>query len=542
MTTPFGAPFQQIQRSTTSELELELTLGYDVSNTPTNLRGGATPNSDNFIMREGRLEPRPMLSGLTDAVGATAPELAALGFRNAGGLEHVDVNGVRTIILSNDGGSLVMLQGSSGTWAGRIPFAGGIAPALSGDAYWDWTQIFYDQANDNAAIGVTSDRQGIYAAVPSLGIASVLTGSPGAKCVVAFDHYILAGNTEENGETFIQRVRWCDRGSISSWTGGLSGFEDLLGAKGELMRMLPLDAGVVLFFEDEIWKGAPVEFPNIWRFTPFDPTLGCPYPRTATVTPKGVMFMSRNFQVHLIPKDGSGVVPIGTPIHRSIRSNIAQAKNAFSAYDGLRDLYQLYYAKSGDSAGVPRQAVWLDMMTGAWAPQSFGSHALSTVFQANLSQDSVPTWDDVTTAWDNMGVSWNALMGLGNERQTVVAVASHGTAYELRSTATNDFGQPVLSFWESRELGGGQPGQQKTLTEIRLDYAAESRSTVSVRALNVATFSAGTALPLPVTSRDSQAIAYPYDASRYPAVRLEATDQQGYSLKRLQVLMRIGAR
>src|SRR3990167_5361996 len=94
--TPFGTPLPPAPRSLTSTIIVEPTIGFDLSRSALNIADGATPNSDNFIMREGRLTPRPMLSLLTDAANSAVPVSA----RMLGGLEVVGVSGARYILVN----------------------------------------------------------------------------------------------------------------------------------------------------------------------------------------------------------------------------------------------------------------------------------------------------------------------------------------------------------------------------------------------------------------------------------------------------------
>ena len=554
----FGRPFEQpTLRSIVSTLIVEPTIGYDVAHVATNLPLGATPNSDNFIMREGRLEPRPTLSLVTDSLGLnnSTPGDISLATPLTGGLEIVDVNDLRYIYVSYSQNSVGLkshhwLQGFSGTWRAANP-TNGVALTLAPDTYWDWVQAYYDAVDNNAALGVTSERQGIYAWVAGATSYSTLTSSPGATCLAVFDHYVLAGNVEDGGNVYPQRVMWSDRGSISSWTGGLSGFDDLLGARGGINRMMNLDNRVAVFFDDEIWMGMPVDFPSTFRFIPFDSHVGCPYPWTVANTPKGPLFMARNFQLYLLPKEGGSPVPVGQPIHRSIRDAIVSAPKAHGVYDGIRDMYQFNYS-SGGSGNLPHNAVWLDLNTGAWAPQSFSSRtgaaqdiALTRGFQANLPTSRGSTWDDYSTAsiaWDAEAMTWDDMLGIGSERQSVIYGTSSGSVLQLNSRGTNDLGRPVVAFWETKKLGDEWPGQQKTVTKVQADYSAASNSTLTVRTLAGGTFSTGTRMQLPASSAGSQAEAYPYTTARYAAVRFESESQRDIALERFFVTMRVGGR
>lgn len=548
MTTPFGAPAQVQPRSVVSTLIVDPAIGFDVARSPLNLPAGATPNSDNFLLREGRLTPRPMLSKLTDVNNSGNPVTA----RMLGGAEIVNVAGTRYLLVAPAAAQLFWLQGRSGTWtAANYASAFGVNDPPTSDNkydYWDWTQIFYDRTEENIAVGARIDRhEGLYCWEPGSVVFSTLTGSPGARCVVAFDNYLLAANLNEGGETFIQRIRWSDRGSASSWTGGLSGFEDLLSAKGGINRMLPLENRIAIFFDDEIWMGSPIDFPHTFRFDPFDPKVGCPYPWTATETPLGIVFMARNFQLYLLPKTGGPAQPIGQPIHRSIRNSIVQPGRAFGLYDGVYGHYQFYFS-SGESGNLPHRAAFLDLASGAWAPQSFASSTTADIgltrgFGANIPLSRASTWDDLTpSTWSDLNVSWDDLLGLGNERQVVVLGTSSGTVYTYDSTVTSDDGSPVRNVWESQLLGEQWPGQQKTMQRIDIDYVAPSASSLSVRALQGTAFAAGERVSLTTTSAVSQVPAYPYVPSRYAAIRVEAEGQPDFELHRFHVTMRIGGR
>ena len=554
----FGRPFEQpTLRSIVSTLIVEPTLGFDVAHVAQNLPLGATPNSDNFIMREGRLEPRPTLSLLTDALGNATTNLFGIAYATpvTGGMELVDVNEQRYVLVSFSASSLGakvlhFLPGLASVWQ-TANAANQTGWSLGPADYWDWAQAYYDALDDNVALGVPTGRQGMFVWEPNATSFSTLTGAPGATCLAVYDHYVLAGNVQDGGQTYLQRVMWSDRGSISSWTGGLSGFDDLLGARGGINRIIALDNRVAVFFDDEIWVGAPVDFPSTFRFVPFDSTLGCPYPWTVANTPKGPMFMARNFQLYLLPKEGGSPMPIGQPIHRSIRDSIVQAPKAHGVYDGVRDIYQFNYS-SGGSGNLPHNAVWLDLNTGAWAPQSYSSGtgvnediALTRGFQANLPSSRGSTWNDYSTAsiaWDDESRTWDDMLGIGSERQSVLYGTSSGSVVYLNSRGTSDLSRPVMSVWETKKLGDEWPGQQKTVTKVQLDYTAASNSTLTVRTLRNGAFSTGTRMQLPAASAGSQGEAYPYESNRYAAVRFESEGQRDISLERVFVTMRVGGR
>lgn len=544
MTTPFGAPFELRSQSLVSTLIVEPTLGLDTSKSPPNLAPGFTPNSDNFIMRDGALEPRSMLS----LVNNTPQPMAA---RVLGGIDIVSVAGAHYPLVS---GTTQIAWYNNPAWsvASYVSAAGFSDPPAGSDTnYWDWTQIYDADIDENIAVGALGSRQSLYCWAAATGVFSTLTGAPGATSVAAFDNYLLAANVTDADGTEVQRVRWSDRGNPSNWTTGLSGFEDLLAAKGAITRMLPLENRVAVFFDDEIWYGVPVQFPGIWQFTPLDTTVGCPYPWTATVTSQGVLFVARGFQVYLLPKEGGAAQPVGQRLHRTLRDTIVQPTRAFGVHDPINTQYQLYYPIANDES-LPTRAAFLHLDSGAWAPQSFSRTtdylALTRGFSTQFGYSRASVWDDYSestgSTWNQLaGMSWNDITGTGDARASVFLGSSAGTIYSLSSAATSDNGNPVQSFWESAPLEGGAPGVQKSISEIRLDYTAPSPSTLTVRTSpsQGAAFDAGTLVSFASISNVSQAVAYTRQASRYPVVRVESEGQQ-YRLHRLHIAMRFGGR
>src|SRR2546422_7925165 len=103
----FGYPARVGQQdSLDSVLIVEPTLGLDVSHPSVNAPMGATPYSENFIIRDGGLEPRPVL-----ALKNANPQLVD---RVLGGAEVVSVTGIRYPFVS---GSTRPIWYSNGSWS-----------------------------------------------------------------------------------------------------------------------------------------------------------------------------------------------------------------------------------------------------------------------------------------------------------------------------------------------------------------------------------------------------------------------------------------
>lgn len=525
---------------------VEPTLGINVSQPSVDAPQGSTPNSDNFIMREGGLEPRPMLSRR----GATP---APLGTDVVTGLyELTSVTNARFPIASGTTRIAVYGQASAPNDWSVLSYvsAGGMndPPNLTaGSHYYDFAQIYFALRDENIAYMAAGSYQTLYVTQSDTTVFSSMTGAPRARFVASLDNYVMAFNIREGSADYVQRAQWLDRGSASSWTGGLSGFEDLLSMRGQGTRIWVQDNKFLLSSDQEIWQAVQRDYPFTWSFAPYDTSRGAPYSWTITQTPLGTMFLGKDYQVYLLPKGGGPSQPIGQPLHRSIRNLIDQPSRAWAVYDNTYGQFQFYYPIKGGS-GYPQRAVFLDINEGSWAPQSFdrtgGALSVTRGAEVYLSS-SATTWGGLQAAgirWADLNMSWADLGGVSEQRAVMVGTSSGTLAY-LNSVATSDFGTAVEMFWQSNGQFGNDPLHQKTVNEFRVDYQSDSASSLTVRFSQTLgqSFGVETQINLPAVSGISQAMVYPYVAARYPLFEVR-TQNARPRLFRFHLQARTGGR
>lgn len=543
MSPRWGSPLNVKARSSESILIVEPTYGVDASQPSVDAPLGSTPASVNYIFRDGAIEPRPMLS----ARGATPQPFGAVPI--LGGWDLVSVANVHYPVISSTtrwatyGQSATPNGWSVLSYVSSFGFAD--PPALASTDYWDFTQIYSAVPDEMIAVAASSSYQSLYCTKSNSTLFSTLTTAPQARYVTAFDNYLVAFNIRQNAANYEQRVQWSDRGNPSNWTGGLSGFEDLLAMPGQGTRIIAQEHRLILFSDSAIWQGVPRDWPYTFSFAPLDSSVGCPYPWSIAETPLGVIFLSKDYQVYLLPKGGGTAQPIGQKLHQSIRNNIDRPERSWAVYDHTYSQYQLFYPSKGGS-GTPQKAVFLNIADGSWAPQAFdesgGNISLTRGFEVRLSS-SATTWGALgAMTWAQAGVTW-ADMGGSSEARAVLAGSSSGTLYTFSSTATSDNGTAVESRWRSTGLVGDDPSHQKTVREFRVDYQGDSASSMTVKfSQNLGgSFQQGQALDLPAASGLSQAVAYPYVSARFPQFEISS---QGFRYKafRMYVQFRRGGR
>ena len=521
-----GIPLNARIASAESTAIVEMSWGFDVSRPSVNLPLGGTPVSDNVILRDGAIELRPTLSLFT---GNPHPQgnVPALGLYE---LETVD--GFNQHVESGTTRHAVFGQGSAPNEWSLLSYLPGNGvddpPSLINADSWDYAQVYSAAANENLVYMATSSYQTLYAHVAGTGVFSTMTGAPQARFVAAYDNYIVAANLREGAANLVQRVQWNDRGSASSWTGGLSGFQDLLDMRGEITRIIPYETGVFVFSDEEVWRGQPLSTGvDVWTFARYDSSRGCPYSWTVTNTPLGIMFLGKDYQVYLLPKGGGPSQPIGPKVQRRIRTTIDYPERAWSVYDNTYQQYKLNYAIAGGS-GFPQRGVWLDIPTGAWMPQSYdsagGGLSLSRGIEGQL-RSSATTWGGLFAAgptWATVTGTWDDYAGRDQGR-AIIAGSSNGTIYYDSSTGTSDNGTAVPQVWQSGALLGGDPSQQKTVTKLLTDYQATTASKITVQyTQDVGASFHSSSVSLPAISSMSQADSYPYFGARYPAFEVTA--------------------
>ena len=517
----FGNPIPLPAKSRQTVLVVDPTGGFRSDVAPTNLPPGYTPDAQNYLVREGMLEPRPMLVRRTTQTVRNSPIL--------GGLEAVDVQGASYPFASH-ATNPVWYSGGSWSQLSYVSAAGvNEAPSNSNNSLWDMTQVYgYPLQDENLVIMASPSYQTLYCWQSGTTVYSTLTGAPRALAVAIFDNYVLAFNIQEGSNNYVQRVQWNDRGSVSSWTNAnsLIGSIDLLDARGFGTRLLPQEDRCIAFTSREVWELRSVGLPSIFDYRAVDRTIGCPFPQTAADTPNGVIFLGNDYNLYLLPKGGGAAQPIGGAIHKTIRDTIDYPQRAWGRFNRLTNQYELHYAVRGGEA-YPTRAFYLDLVGGAWMPQVF-AQPLSYGWMGSLGTNSVgTTWAQAAAA----GLRWADMTGTWGDQAGSAGVgplapydgSSNGTIYYESSSATNDDGQTVTCRWRSHAIAGSDPAAQKTVTIIRVDYQAQSASSLTVRMSQDVggSFDNGVEEALPASSVLSQARADVFSPSRYPMFEVE---------------------
>jgi len=87
------------------------------------------------------------------------------------------------------------------------------------------------------------------------GLLADLAGSPPiAKTICSFQSRLITGGTTETGTAHPQRVRWSSAGTIETWSGGTSGYIDLVDTVDWVMHLKLLRGKCMVYKDYSIWE------------------------------------------------------------------------------------------------------------------------------------------------------------------------------------------------------------------------------------------------------------------------------------------------
>ena len=522
----YGFPPPQPPSSTHTVRMVPLTQGVRLDTAWPLQVPGSSISMTNFIPLEGKLIPRSRLSsintirGLNAAYGMTefiySSQFGQAVVWYSAASTHAIVLSTGSIskasFVSAGGLGVADLEDQQGGWQYAVAFGENLGVGenmlVAAGSSYDTLLCLYQQ-------GGTSAGAAVY---------SYLTSAPKAVAVCAFDNYVLAFNTSA-GAAFVTRVQWCVRGEPFNWTGEGSGFEDLLEMSGVGMAVRGMSDGRVILFSDrEIWYGIRAAYPAQFQFYPLDKSVGCCAPRTIADVPGGLLFLSTDWRLCLLPAGGGPAQRIAPHVAEWLRrrASVDSVQGTWGLYDPYLNTYTLYIEKSGTIT----EALVLNLGTGEAGFLAF------TFGQA---------------PWAGVGLGTTLASNYFGKSEGVLFADSTGTVYSTNSTLAYDSSsvetQVVTSTWRSAPIATDLAGGWKQILDVNVDYQATSRATVVLRmAADGNTFeTTGQSISLASAPIVGRAKGEVYTGGYAPVVELYSTST-GYELHRLDVTMNLGGR
>ena len=534
-TVPEYGQYQQLQMPQTRVTRAEpLTFGLNTKVAPPDLPPGATPTAQNFLVRDGGIEPRYKLAQFGAASGLHDYTLGATEYSTTTGARYPVFASAGTLAYWNPSGV------SGAAWYSLSYYTKGYQndpPTGANTDYWDFATVYDPVLDENALIATNGVNQAFWWGGPASSTATVysaLTSGTSliAKYVAEFDNRVVFGYINDGqGHILPQRIVWTGQGA--PYTANLlasdGGYYDILDAQGRIQRLVTDGARLLVFFEGEIWQGYKADYPFDFQFVRLNPTLGLAAPFSVAKTPAGVAFLGSDYKAYLIPPGGTPQ-PISDAIWASMRDEIDTPQQAVGVYDPRLGEYQLYYPVAGGSTR-PTHSRHYNIADQTWTPHTFG-HDIDALTVAQLSSSGT-TFGGLVGSFAVQPYTYGQLAGVVGPR-VVLAGTSNGTVGQFSSGATGDLGTAVDSQ-QLLHIGNPSPDRRQLLKELWLDYRADSASSLTIKVSKDfgQSFTQTYSVALPAASPSAQTVVQVMLSAVYPSVQVETDGGTRFRLQRI---------
>lgn len=420
---------------------VEPILGLNTATPPQNLTPGYTPFCQNYDVDDRTLRVR---SGLSQwGTGGLGVEKALGAFRMN------DVLGVDYTVILSDQTSSVRSEGATG-WTTLTSTPNSSAST----AYYDAFYGYAPSLDENITIicdGINAPRYWSPIAAGWAAVGDFESHESFARYGTFFDNRAVFFNVGSRTTLpYATRVRWSQRGNPLEYTAQDAGFEDLADMRGAGTGIYAEADRLVLFTEEEVWIARQRRDQYVLEFFPLSREVGNPYPRSAAVTDKGVIWLDNEYRFRLI--SGNAVYTFNDATQKFLKDNLREPTEVWSTFDPQEGQFRFNFS---DTTGqYPTRALWLRTDTIAQDPQN-------------------P--NELVGVWMHQDAPVQVSAGIEE-----VGVASAGTVYRLLSAQTNDAGTAIDARWRSQAFRLGDQDMKESLNNAWMDYQADSSSSVSL--------------------------------------------------------------
>lgn len=463
--------------------------GFNRSDSALDLEPGYSPSMYNFVIDAGKLRPRSGISNYKGGVsGVDDAVLHAWRMNDHVGNQYLLGASSNTLVVYDptpDSWSTLSYQRPAG-WASDQPASGTSRSA------WDGAWV-YDAASDRNIAALTN-QDGIPLEMhlgASIATYSNLTDfrslASKARAVCNADDRLVWWNCATSGNSYPTRVMWSARGLPKNYQiADGAGFRDLLDMTGVGTRVVTEREGILLFTDEEIWRGRIRRDAYVFDFYPIEKHFGAPFPRTVVSTPIGCVFLGKDLELYVVRGDevqalGPAAAGEASRVQAWLGSEIIDTSRTWATYNALSRRYELYYAGTDSANGYASRALFYAINENAFLPQrlnlelSAGAEYYDSGDPLLWSELGADAWEEVATSWGDQFVP-----GVGSN---IYGFTSAGTGVRFYASATDDMGVAFDTLWQSHAILGLDGARQLTLTESWFDVEA-SGSTVTVRFAN----------------------------------------------------------
>ncbi len=362
----------------------------------------------------------------------------------------------------------VVTGGVSVTIADGIPTA-----AASGQACFESKKLAGTAANPVVAVTIPFEDAMVFtngvdnvqryvSSGATLADVSNLPSSGDTKCkaVALFDNSLILLNTIEGGTAKPSRVRWCEPGDTTDWTGDNASFVDLFDNEDDIMYGKDIGPYLAIYRTKSINRGI-AENSVVRRFD---------FP--VVITGEGIFSTNCVIDLgdeHLIVgnqniytyEGGFELKEIGDDITYDVftgpapRMEHSLKARTFALLDEIRELAYIFYPDAF-STDHPNRLMIYNLKTKVWTERDFG---LEFSGGGSASDTSILTWNDLIGSWLDQTFTWGG--SVASTDRPILLLCHPGASistdpsfvYQYDGTTSDDDGTAIVTTIDTKDFG-----------------------------------------------------------------------------------------
>lgn len=299
------------------------------------------------------------------------------------------------------------------------------------------------------------------------GSSADLGGSPPiAKFVRSFGPYLVLAYITDGGNTYYNRVQWCDTGEPEIWNSGNAGSTNLLEDPDDITGMGIFGNFLTVHKTSSISLGQLVTTSDVIRFDRKPTGVGCVAEATIDNIPSGEQIFLGTDGLHLF--NGVTAPLIDAPIQEELRETInpATVKRASGLFIPELDEYWVSVPIGSDTEpSTIYKYNWRTQQVYRDYRNNLTSMSLYLNTDAETWGDALGTWASQTKRWDSSSSSTLNKVFIHGDSNGQIYSREPGYAYdgnnaiestwETKDFVSTDFGIPdidVIMRWTGMEL------------------------------------------------------------------------------------------
>jgi hypothetical protein len=278
------------------------------------------------------------------------------------------------------------------------------------------------------------------------------SGNTQCKSVAIYDNSLFLINTSEGGQDFPQRMRWSDRANIIVWTGGESGFIDMLGESHHLKHGLPLGPYLFIYRTGSIYRTNAVNSATK-RFTHDRMIANDGIFSIAGVVDLGDRHLYCGKDDFYEYRGGYDKVSVGEAIREEFFGNSSpldkgKTHKLFMVNLEERKEVLIFYQATG--ATNPRACFRFNDLYKSWGTRDFSEDI--TGYGTAVNAGSVITWATAVGSWANYAGAWNSSSLVGNDTSVYLLSGTTDRSYEYNFSSGSDNGVSIQSTLDTKDF------------------------------------------------------------------------------------------